>query len=245
MAIAISLVPPLGVVGVCARQENLAMALGALVLFGSNVVALVLSETFVFTAYGYAAEAACDHGLTRSRPYTALAAGIVLVVVPLATNTVATTPIAVWTERISETAQGWIAEVPGGRITDVSVVSRSAVIEVESPGATPDIGALLATPRARCPTGSRSSPTPTSASRSMRASSGRRPRADNASPTTTPRPAPGHGQPSVRGQGRCNAGASDPVSVETARESVFPNLLIVLSCLSMMSTVVRSKVSGQ
>ena len=179
-----------------------------------------MSETFVFTAYGYAAEAARDHSLTRSRSYTALAAGIVLVLVPLAANTVATTLIAVWTEPISETAHEWIAKALGGRLTDVSVVSQLAVIEVESPRATPDIGTVRATFLGQVrPTGSRSSSTPSSASRSMRASSGRRHKADNAGPTTTPRPAPGHRQPSVRSQGRCNEGAPDPASVETARES--------------------------
>jgi len=154
VAIAISLVPPLGVVGVCAGQGNLAMALGALVLFGSNVVALVLSGTFVFTAYGYAAEAARDRGLARGRSYTALAAGIVLVLVPLAANTLATTLIAVWTQRISDAAQDWIAEVPGGRVTDVNVVSQSAVIEVEAPdSATPDVVALVAALEGKVPDG--------------------------------------------------------------------------------------------
>ncbi|MGV8967774.1 MAG: TIGR00341 family protein [Cellulomonas sp.] len=153
VAIAISLVPPLGVVGVCAGQGNLVMALGAFVLFGSNVVALVLSGTFVFTAYGYAAEAARERGLSRRRSYVALAAGIVLVVVPLAANTLATTLVAVWTQRISNTAAAWIADVPGARITDVNIVSRSAVIQVESPTKPPDTGSLLAALEGKVPNG--------------------------------------------------------------------------------------------
>ena len=43
VAIAISLVPPLGVVGVCAGQGLWSDALGALILFLSNVVALVIA----------------------------------------------------------------------------------------------------------------------------------------------------------------------------------------------------------
>ena len=57
VAIAISLVPPLAVVGVCLGQGSVALATGALVLFVSNFVALVLAGTLVFTTAGYAAEA--------------------------------------------------------------------------------------------------------------------------------------------------------------------------------------------
>ncbi|PKQ33436.1 MAG: TIGR00341 family protein, partial [Actinobacteria bacterium HGW-Actinobacteria-11] len=54
VAIAISLVPPLGVVGVCAGQGQWPEALGALVLFLSNVFALVIAGSIVFTVAGYA-----------------------------------------------------------------------------------------------------------------------------------------------------------------------------------------------
>jgi len=52
VAIAISLVPPLGVVGVCAGQGDWEMALGAFVLFASNMVAMVLAGTLTSPAYG-------------------------------------------------------------------------------------------------------------------------------------------------------------------------------------------------
>jgi uncharacterized hydrophobic protein (TIGR00271 family) len=88
VAIAISLVPPLGVVGVCAGQGEWEMALGAFVLFASNMVAMVLAGTLTFTAYGYATEVATDGGpvggLRRRRAYTAIAAGLVLVMIRLA-----------------------------------------------------------------------------------------------------------------------------------------------------------------
>ncbi|MEI7933016.1 MAG: DUF389 domain-containing protein, partial [Alphaproteobacteria bacterium] len=54
VAIAISLVPPLGVVGVCVGQGEWQAAFGALVLFVSNVVALVIAGSIVFTICGYA-----------------------------------------------------------------------------------------------------------------------------------------------------------------------------------------------
>ena len=57
VAIAISLVPPLAVVGVCLGQGAFALATGALILFASNLLALVLAGSLVFTVLGYSAEA--------------------------------------------------------------------------------------------------------------------------------------------------------------------------------------------
>ena len=57
VAIAISLVPPLAVAGVCLGEGSVAQFLGALLLFLSNLVALVLAGTVLFAALGYAQEA--------------------------------------------------------------------------------------------------------------------------------------------------------------------------------------------
>src|SRR6478735_1876141 len=73
VAIAISLVPPLAVVGVCLGQGAVALALGALVLFVSNFVALVLSGSLLFTSAGYVAEAPGTTQLSRRRANLAIA----------------------------------------------------------------------------------------------------------------------------------------------------------------------------
>src|SRR3954470_5593158 len=57
VAIAISLVPPLGVVGICLGQGAVSLALGALVLFLSNFLALVFAGSLVYTSLGYTTEA--------------------------------------------------------------------------------------------------------------------------------------------------------------------------------------------
>ena len=147
VAIAISLVPPLGVVGVCAGQGQWELALGAFVLFASNMVAMVLAGTLTFTAYGYATEVATGGGpvgqLRRRRAYTAIAAGLVLVMIPLLANTVATTLIALWTGRVSDASQAWVGEVPGARVTGVTVESRTAVISIICPGEPPSVSQLM------------------------------------------------------------------------------------------------------
>ena len=57
VAIAISLVPPLGVVGVCLGSGAPSLAIGAFVLFASNVVAMVITSVVVLTVAGYGREA--------------------------------------------------------------------------------------------------------------------------------------------------------------------------------------------
>jgi len=145
VAIAISLVPPLGVVGVCAGQGARAQALGALVLFGSNVVALVLAGTVVFSLYGYRAEAAEASARVRPwrRAHTAIAVGVVRVLVPLAANSVATCLVALWSERVYAATGVWLEPV-GGRVAVAEVVSTTVVVAVEVPGALPDVATLLA-----------------------------------------------------------------------------------------------------
>lgn len=142
VAIAISLVPPLGVVGVCLGQGQIAMALGALVLFLSNVVALVLAGTLVFSGYGYRHEAEQRPGFRRRRAYTAVAVGVILVLVPLVGNSVGTWLVAVWQQRIHTAAEAWVEPV-GGRVTDVEIVSYTAVVSVEVPRSLPDVAPLL------------------------------------------------------------------------------------------------------
>lgn len=151
VAIAISLVPPLGVVGVCLGQGLYALAAGALVLFASNVVALVLAGTLVLGAAGYGALA--RGRLRRRRAYAAIGAGLVLVLVPLAANTVGTWLLAVWTERVTEAAQSWIEQAPGGRVIDVTTQSTLMVVQVEAPGTLPDTDQLLAALDGRIPDG--------------------------------------------------------------------------------------------
>ena len=115
VAIAISLVPPLAVVGVCLGQGSVALALGALVLFVSNFVALVLAGTLVFTSAGYAAEAGQAKDLSRRRAYLAIATLLVVVLVPMAVNTVGVYLVDLWSQRVQSTAEAWIGH--GGAVT--------------------------------------------------------------------------------------------------------------------------------
>ena len=99
VAIAISLVPPLAVVGICLGEGAVPLALGALLLFVSNLVSMVLAGTVLFAALGYSAEA--DHEARRvgagRKSYVTLVALLVAVLVPLAPNTALVLLLHSWT----------------------------------------------------------------------------------------------------------------------------------------------------
>jgi uncharacterized hydrophobic protein (TIGR00271 family) len=65
VAIAISLVPPLVVVGVCLQGLQWAFAFGALTLFLANAIAMIVSGVVVFTIAGYGDYARADRRETR------------------------------------------------------------------------------------------------------------------------------------------------------------------------------------
>ncbi|MBL0886967.1 DUF389 domain-containing protein [Myceligenerans indicum] len=143
VAIAISLAPPLAVVGVCAGVGEWTLALGALFLFLSNLIALVLTGTLVFTALGYAGESLEPTGVVTRRARLTLAVLAVLIAFPLAANTVATYHIHAWEDRVRTTADEWLADTPSARVTGVVVTLGKVNVTVRAPGGVPSGGSLL------------------------------------------------------------------------------------------------------
>jgi uncharacterized hydrophobic protein (TIGR00271 family) len=130
VAIAISLVPPLGVVGVCAGQGQWSNAFGALVLFLSNVVALVIAGSIVFTMGGYAREPGSSRIANRRRAYTVVSVLAVVIAVPLAVNSIAAVALARWSVAIQETAVTWLSEQDGSRVYAVQWSGVTATLDV-------------------------------------------------------------------------------------------------------------------
>ena len=88
VAIAISLVPPLAVVGITAQAGDLDGAWGAFQLFASNMLAMIVAGSILFTIYGYAREASDE--FNRRWAYVAVGVASVLILVPLTITTVQT-----------------------------------------------------------------------------------------------------------------------------------------------------------
>ncbi|GLW55728.1 DUF389 domain-containing protein [Kitasatospora phosalacinea] len=148
VAIAISLVPPLVVVGVCAGQGAWWLALGALVLFVSNLLALVFAGMVVFAAIG---AGAADRGPRRA--YATLGVLFAAVGLLLAASTTGTVLVHVWTNRTSDAATAWLAATPGAQVVDVRAQSRTLHVAVRTPAELPPVADLLDALRGRVPDG--------------------------------------------------------------------------------------------
>lgn len=143
VAIAISLVPPLGVVGVCAGQGLWGDALGALWLFLSNVLALVIAGSIVFTLAGYARDPGSSPVANRRRAYLIVAVLAVVVALPLAANSVVSVALARWSVAIQGAASDWLDDDDGARVYGVDWSGTTATVEVTTDdGATPPIDDL-------------------------------------------------------------------------------------------------------
>ncbi|MEU3208314.1 DUF389 domain-containing protein [Streptomyces cyaneofuscatus] len=153
VAIAISLVPPLVVVGVCLGQLSGWLALGALVLFVSNLFALVFGGMVVFASLGYGVEADKAAGRPARGAYAAMALLFVVVFVPLTANTVVTVLLNVWTGRTKTAAEQWLADEPGASVTGVDATSRTMHVHVRTPGDLPPLESLLERLEGRIPDG--------------------------------------------------------------------------------------------
>ncbi len=140
VAIAISLVPPLGVVGVTAGQGQWGDALGALVLFLSNVIALVIAGSIVFTMAGYARDPSSSPIANRRRAYIVVTILAIIVAVPLAANSIVTVALARWSVAIQQTAVTWLEDESGARVYDVEWSGTTATVNVlTEDGAIPPI----------------------------------------------------------------------------------------------------------
>ncbi|MBD0421570.1 DUF389 domain-containing protein [Streptomyces sp. TRM S81-3] len=153
VAIAISLVPPLVVTGVCAGQTSWWLALGALVLFLSNLLALVFAGMIVFAALGYTRTAARRTGRAPRRAYLMLGLLFLAVLLPLGANTVTTVLLSTWTARTKSSAERWLSHSPGAMVTSVDARSRTLYVHVRGPGDLPPIESLLSDLEGRIPDG--------------------------------------------------------------------------------------------
>jgi len=142
VAIAISLVPPLAVVGVCLGQGAFGLAIGALVLFLSNLIALVLAGTLVFAALG-AKDPARPTGGARRRAYLTITILFIVVGIPLLLNTIGNLIVSVLINRAQVAAEQWISGTTGGQIQSVDFVGNELHIQVQVPADLPATATLL------------------------------------------------------------------------------------------------------
>src|SRR5215472_4407382 len=152
VAIAISLVPPLAVVGITGSAGDWGSALGAFVLFASNVVAIILAGTVVFTLCGYRREARKEPDFRRSTAYAVIAASLALILVPLGVTTAQTAREQLWLDRASAVARAWATEHRYA-LQDVKFEGSQLNVVIEGAGPNPPSAQLLKRLRGQLPGG--------------------------------------------------------------------------------------------
>ncbi len=148
VAIAISLVPVLEVVGITLGDGRLDLAWGALLLFLTNAAAIIVAGVAVFTAAGYQREAAARGAGRRAKALIAVL--VVALVIPLTITSVRTYRYQRWMEATDVAARHWAAG-SGWRLMDVRQEGDEIVATVIGPGEAPSLGPLQAQVRRSVP----------------------------------------------------------------------------------------------
>jgi len=147
VAIAISLVPPLAVVGLTLQSGAPDQAWGALLLFTTNVTAILLTGVIVMSAYNVRGIAADVDGDTK-RFRRGIAIGVVvvssvLIAIPLAATSARIMDETLDQYRVNDVASSW-AEASGWEILFVEKRDDVVVVRTSGPLPSPDPAALRA-----------------------------------------------------------------------------------------------------
>lgn len=132
VAIAISLVPPLSVVGLTLESNAPSESLGALLLFGTNVAAILTTGVVVMAVYKVAKRARTSNGETTFHRRTAIAVIVVFFVVIAVPLTVSTYKITADTgdeSEVRDVADPW-AEANGWSVLRVTSTDDQTVIVI-------------------------------------------------------------------------------------------------------------------
>src|SRR3954453_13209841 len=144
VAIAISLMPPLSVVGLTLESGAPGQAAGALLLFGADVAAILAPGTAVmlgFRVRAAAARAGRHVGRLRGRTLVVIPLLVVLVTIPLCIGSYQ----GIHAERVISTARPVVeqwAEAQGWAVATVGFTQGQLQIEAIGPPPSPDAGQL-------------------------------------------------------------------------------------------------------
>lgn len=133
VAIAISLVPPLAVVGICLGHSETEMATGALLLFASNLLSMVLAGSLVFAVLGYADLRLGQATGSRARSYVVLGVLLTAISLPLLAHSAATYVLTYYQGQAESAVKQWLHDVPGARVTGSEYDGLTIRVSIEAP----------------------------------------------------------------------------------------------------------------
>jgi uncharacterized hydrophobic protein (TIGR00271 family) len=144
VAIAISLVPPLSVVGLTLEGGEPRQALGALLLFVTNVAAILASGTVVMAIYGaYRVRRSDAAAMTfnRRRGLAVIAVMVVIVGIPLTLSSISISRTTSEEVRVHAAGTQWAADV-GWQLVQVTTQAGKIVARFEGAPPLPDVEGL-------------------------------------------------------------------------------------------------------
>jgi uncharacterized membrane protein len=153
VAIAISLVPPLAVVGISIHARQWDDALGAFILFSSNVVAMVLAGISMFWLAGFRPSVLPKRATSLRRAYAMVAVALCALLVPLGFSTVQSIQTYQATQALNSAVPAWL----DGSSYEFQAVRRAGDeirIVVVGGGEVPDTDQLVADLDGSMPPGS-------------------------------------------------------------------------------------------
>lgn len=143
VAIAISLVPPLCVVGVSLAYGQWDAALGAMLLFVTNVLSILLAGGGVFAILGLPQAATLElRGHARRNAFSAIAIGMIIIAVPLSLSGQKVVREVRSQFLVRQTTEEWLAETEF-EVRSVQVVGNTASLLISGPGEPPSFDDLV------------------------------------------------------------------------------------------------------
>lgn len=146
VAIAISLVPPLTVVGLTLESGALAEAFGALLLFVTNVVAIIATGIVVMTMYGVTRLVAVrsdapGRAATLRRPIVVLVSMLIVIGLPLSLTSARIAATSVREVAIRNEVATWSADT-GWWLQSIEYVGDEAIVTLEGELPLPDVAPI-------------------------------------------------------------------------------------------------------
>lgn len=134
VAIAISLVPPLCVVGIALSQGEWGAAGGAMVLFLTNFFAILLAGGLVFILSGLGGLATADNQTRmRRNAFILIVVATLLVAIPLSLTTYQAVEAALDSKEATGVTEQWLEGTPN-RVVSINVNDRLVIVTVEGAG---------------------------------------------------------------------------------------------------------------
>ena len=151
VAIAISLVPVLAVVGITLGAGRFDLAGGAMLLFLTNAAAIVIAGVVVFGAARYYREAADAAPRIGRRARIMIAVVIVSLVIPLGVSSFRTFAYQQWLDQAQTATERWVAGT-GWQVEYVTLENNQIIIGVVGPDSPPSRQELTRELRRTIPT---------------------------------------------------------------------------------------------